>query len=149
MKIILLEDVKSLGKIGEIKNVADGYATNCLIPQKLAVVANDVNIILYRNQKVQAIKKVDAKHQAYQKIIKTLDKQKLEFFAKVSEKDNLFKAISNKDIILAVKDKFNLDLETKWFKTAANFKVLGKHKLIVTLPGKLKINLVIDIKSEN
>ncbi|MBT4349432.1 50S ribosomal protein L9 [bacterium] len=148
MKVILLEDIKSLGKIGDIKNVADGYATNCLIPQKLAVVASNTNIVLYRNQKVQAIKKVDAKQESYQKIMKTLDKQTLEFSAKVSENDNLFKAISNKDVILAVKDKFNLDLEIKWFKKAAHLKKLGKHKLSISFPDNNKINLIVNIKSE-
>ncbi|MBT7553099.1 50S ribosomal protein L9 [bacterium] len=148
MKIILLKNLDSLGQAGDIKGVSDGYAMNYLLPQKLAVVATEANIALHRNKQAQVEKQVEKKTSAYQKIAKTLDKQILAFFAKVSDKEILFKAINNKDIIKAIKDKFNLDIEDKWFKTAVHLKKIGKHQVAINFPDKNKINLTIDIKPE-
>ncbi len=147
MKIILLKDLP-LGKAGDIKAVSDGYATNYLLPKKLAVVATEANIAIYRNKKIQTEKAADQKQDNYQKLAKTLDKQSVVFTAKVSENDNLFKAISNKDVIDAIKERFGLELDDKWLKKNAHFKKLGKHSLAITFPNKTKITLTVEIKPE-
>ena len=149
MKIILLDNINGLGKTGDVKNVSDGYAINFLLPKKLAVVASLANLEHYRAQDAKIEKIVKQKVSNYQKIKKVLDKQIFEFEVKVSEKGHLFKAIHELDIIKAVKDKFNLALDKKWFKDPVALKETGKHDLVLQLPDDLNISVVIDIRPQD
>ena len=149
MKIILLEDIKSLGKRGDIKNVTDGYAGNFLLPQKKAVVASSNNVIRYQTQQAKSEQKVSQQIINHQKIKKVLDKQVLIFEVKVSEKGHLFQAIHELDIIKAIKAKFNLDLDKKWFKTTVALKEIGKHHLVLQLSCDLGISILIDIRPQD
>jgi large subunit ribosomal protein L9 len=149
MKVILLDNINGLGKTGDVKNVSDGYATNFLLPKKLAVAASPANLEYYRAQAATAEKVIAQKISAYQKIKKILDKQVFEFTVKVSDKGHLFKAINNKDVIEAVKSKFNLDLDKKWFKNPVALKDLGQHNVILQLPDDLQISVVIKIRPQD
>lgn len=146
MKVILLETIPALGQEGEVKEVADGYATNYLLPNKKALLAT--------GQNVSHLKAVADKHQADSqavlakaaKIRKILEEQTLEFSGKVSEKDNLFSAIHNSDIIGEIKKKFGVTLDEKWFGGQRSFKHIGEYKTSIYLPGNQKFSINIKIK---
>lgn len=148
MKVILTENIKSLGNKGDIKDVSDGYANNYLLPQSKAVLANQANIDTYqasynKNQAVLSDQEIK-----YAKIALTLNKQSINFTAKVSDKNTLFKGISTSDIIDEVKNKFNLDISQNWFVKPNLLKDLGKHNVFLRLPNNQLINFFINIKAQ-
>ncbi|MBT4209980.1 MAG: 50S ribosomal protein L9 [Candidatus Komeilibacteria bacterium] len=148
MKVILTEDIKSLGLKGDIKEVSDGYANNFLLAQDKAVLASPANIASFQAQQNKADAKVSAQEENYQKIAKTLNKQSISFTGKVSDKNTLFKGISTNDIIAEVKNKFNLEIHDNWFVKPSLLKELGKHNVFLRLPSNQLISFFINIKSE-
>jgi len=145
MKVILTENIKSLGVRGDIKEVSDGYASNFLLAQGKAVLASKTNINNLQAQQNQVEAKVEAQQDEYLKIAKTLNKQSLFFTAKVSDKNTLFKGISSSDIIAEVKNKFNLEINSNWFVKLSLFKELGKHNIFLRLPNNQLISFFINI----
>jgi len=147
MKVILLETIPALGQAGEIKDVADGYATNYLVPQKMAILATAQNMA-----KTKAVADKQASQNADQlakaaKIRQILEGQTLEFTGKVSEKENLFSAVHNSDIIGEIKKKFGVSLDEKWFGGQRSFKHTGDYKTSIYLPGNQKFSINIKIKA--
>lgn len=148
MKVVLLQNLASLGQKGDIKNVSDGYAINFLLPQGKAVLATDENI---KQLKAKINKKeADNKEQTqfYNKIVKTLHKQTMTLSGKVSDKETLFQGVGPKDIINAIKQNFNLDINEKWFRDTAVIKKIGRHEIILNLPNNIQISFYINIKAE-
>lgn len=107
MKVIFLQDVKGKGKKGEIKNVAEGYARNYLIPNKLAVEATKGNLSTLDAQKKSEQKKAAEELEKAKKFKEELEKTTIEIKAKAGEGGRLFGAISTKQIgdILAKQKK--------------------------------------------
>jgi len=148
MKVILTENIKSLGVRGDIKEVSDGYANNFLLPQAKAVIASPDNITSFKAQKNNVAAKLDAQEENYQKIARTLNKQSISFTAKVSDKNILFKGISSSDIIQEVKNKFNLEIHDNWFVKISLLKDLGKHNVFLRLPNNQLISFFVNIKAQ-
>ena len=145
MKVILLENINSLGNKGEIKEVSDGYALNFLLPQKKAILATEGNVNSLQAKKEKIGVKAQEQTDNYKKIARTLNKQTLNFSGKVSDKDNLFESVSAKDIIKAIKEKFNLDISEKWLTKTFQFKEVGKHNVYLRLPSGELISVFINI----
>ncbi len=148
MKVILLENIKSLGNKGDIKNVSNGYAMNFLLLKNKAVLATLDNISKQKDNYEKVYNKVEKQKDNYEKIFKVLNNITISFIGKVSEKEHLFQAIHIKDVINYVKNNFNLDLNEKWFKGNISLKILGKFPISLKLPNKNTINMFIEIKSD-
>ena len=104
MKVILLEDVKSLGKKGEVVNVSDGYARNFIFKKNLGLEANGKNLNDLKLQK-QNEEKVAQEHlEAAQELAKKLEAAKVELKIKTGEGGRTFGSVSSKEIAIAVKD---------------------------------------------
>ena len=134
MKVILLENIASLGNKGDIKDISDGYASNFLVPAGKAAIATMENVQRVQAKANKVVKQQKARDTAYDKVFKSLNKQNLVFSGRVSDKDNLFKGVSNKDIIVEVKEKFNLEINDNWFARPVSFKKVGKHSVELQLP---------------
>jgi large subunit ribosomal protein L9 len=147
MKVILLETIKSLGVKGDVKEVSDGYAINYLLPHKKAALATTSTVGSLQAKEAKIQKQAEGQSDEYQKIVKTLSKQSIGFSRKVSDKETLFKGVSIKDIILEIKNNFNLDINTKWFKDSAVIKTLGRHEVFLNLPNNKTISFYINIKA--
>lgn len=147
MKIILLKDVEKLGKKDEIKNVADGYARNFLIPKKLAVLATENEL-----KKLEARKKIEAQKaeeelKIYQEIASNIDGIELEIPAKVSEDGRLFGAITAARISDLLKQK-NFDIGPKQIKIDKPIKELGEYEATIEFPHGLESKIKIIITTE-
>ena len=147
MKVILLENISSLGVKGEVKEVSDGFASNFLIPQGKVILATADNLVKLKAQANRVVVKKQEQVDAYQKIWQTLNKQTLNFSGKVSDKNHLFKGVSIHDIITAVKEQFNLDVHEKWLVNPSLFKTVGRYSVVLKLPNNQELTFFINIKA--
>lgn len=127
MKVILLEDVKGTGKKGEIKEVKDGYARNCLIAKKLAVEATPANINLLEGQKASAQHKIDVEIANAKDIAAKLEGKTVKISAKGGTSGRLFGSITGKDISAQLKKQFNLDIDKRKISVNGDIKAFGGY----------------------
>jgi large subunit ribosomal protein L9 len=147
MKIILLENIASLGLKGEVKEVSDGYAVNFLLPQAKATLATPTQLAKLKAEVDKQASQVAAQGESYEKIKRVLNQQTLGFSGKVSTKNHLFKNILIHDIIEDVRKRYGLDLHQNWFKGTVALKTVGRQELKLQLPNKEIISLFINIKA--
>jgi large subunit ribosomal protein L9 len=98
MKVIFLQDIKNIGKAGEIKDLSEGYARNFLFPKKLALEANAENMKVYENQKLIEKKKYEQLIKDAHTLKEKLEKASCTITVKVGEDDKMFGSVTNSDI---------------------------------------------------
>lgn len=147
MKVILLDNIASLGRKGDIKHVSDGYAMNYLFPQGKATPATASNISEHIGRTEDDDLLLQEKDRLYNKIKRTLDRNTINFSAKVSDNNILYQGISILTIIDAIKESYGFDLNSSWFSGVRLLKELGRHRLNINLPNGGKVVLYIKIKS--
>lgn len=146
MKVILLEDVKSLGKKGEIVNVSDGYARNYVLPKKLGVEANSANMNDLKLQKANADKVAQEQYEAAQELAKVLETKEVVLTMKSGEGGRAFGSVSSKEIAAAAKSQCGLELDKKKIQLPEAIKALGAYEVSIKLhpkvTGKLKVKVL-------
>ena len=145
MKVILLADVKKLGKKDQTIEVSDGYAVNFLFPRKLAVQVTKKSVEVLENQQEQR-RENDAKMKAdAQELAKRLDEITLIFKVKTGREGKLFGAISLKQVAEELNKEFNIEIDKRKFVDKGPLDVLGFHHLSVELYkgvfGKVHVQL--------
>lgn len=148
MKVILLQDVKSLGKKGEIVNVNDGYARNFILPKKLGVEATGKNLNDLKLQKNNEKKVAQENLEAARKLAEELSAGKVELFIKVGEGGRTFGSVSSKEIAAAVKDQMKFDVDKKKIQLKEAIKSLGTHMVAVKLHPAVTAELKVVVKEE-
>lgn len=143
MKVILLEDVKGLGKKGQIAKVSDGYARNLLLPKKLVKEATDANIReLERQNAVNAARRAEDLESA-QAMAKRLALLKVTIESKSGEGGRLFGSITSKDIADALEAQHKIEVDKKKFLMDGPIKQAGEHiieiKLYPEVTAKLRV----------
>ncbi|MBL7155452.1 MAG: 50S ribosomal protein L9 [Candidatus Portnoybacteria bacterium] len=147
MKVILLEDVPNLGKKNEIKKVADGYARNFLIPNKLAVLATKSALVKLEEQKKIETEKAEEELKIYQELASQIDGLELEIPAKVAEEDKLFGAITTSQIAEKLKEK-NFEIKKEQIKLEEPIKEIGEYEAIVEFPHNLETKIKVIVVEE-
>ena len=145
MKVILLQDVKKMGKKGDVIEASDGYARNYLFPRKLAEEATANALHVVNAKKENERKKKLAELEAAQKLAAELKGKEVTINAKAGDSGRLFGAINNKDVAEAINIEFNLSIDKK--KVVVNtIKVAGTYEVEVKLypevSTKMKVNIV-------
>lgn len=148
MKIILLQDVKSLGKKGEIVNVNDGYARNFILPKKLGLEANGKNMNDLKLQKNNEAKIAKEHLEAAKETAKQLEAGKVEVAIKVGEGGKVFGSVSNKEIAAEVKKQLGLEIDKKKVQLKDALKTLGTHKVPVKLHPEVTAEVTVEVKEE-
>ena len=133
MKIILLEDVKSLGKKGEIVTVSDGYARNMILPKKLGLEATSKNLNDLKLQNQHAEKVAQENLEAARNFAKELKDKKVEVKMKAGEGGRTFGSISTKEIAEAAKKQLGLELDKKKMILKDPIKSLGTYEVQIKL----------------
>ncbi len=148
MKVVLTKDVKNLGKAGEVKEVADGYARNFLFKNNLAVLATKQAVL-------QAEKKREAEQRKREELLKELKSKaekinglKLKTFLKVSDDGGVFGSVSAQDIVDLVSQKTGITLETKNIVLEKKIKTLGEHKIKVKLSPEVEAEFTLVVEKE-
>ena len=146
MKVILLQDVKALGKKGEVVNVNDGYARNFILPKKLGVEANGKNLNDLKLQKNNEAKVAQEHLDAAKKLAEELKAGKVVLTMKVGEGGRTFGSVSSKEIAEAVKEQMHLDIDKKKIQLKEQIKTLGTHIVSVKLHPEVTAELKISVK---
>ena len=148
MKIILLEDVKSLGKKGEIVNVSDGYARNAILPKKLGVEATSKNLNDLKLQNQHADKVAAENLQHARELAKEIEEKKVMVKIKTGEGGRIFGSVSTKEIAQAAKEQTGLDLDKKKMQLPESIKALGVYEVPVKLHPQVTTKLKVQVVEE-
>lgn len=148
MKIILIEDVKALGKKGEIVNVNDGYARNFILPKKLGLEATGKNLNDLKLQKANEEKVAQQIWDEAKELGKKLEAGKVELAIKIGEGGRAFGSVSSKEISVAVKEQMGYDIDKKKIQLKDAIKALGTHMVPVKLHAKVTAELKVVVTEE-
>lgn len=146
MKVILLEDVKSVGKKGELVEVSDGYARNFIFKKKLGIEAtpknlNDLKLKKQNEAKVAAENLADAK--AFAEEIET---KSVELAIKAGQGGKAFGSVSTKEIAIAAKEQLGYDLDKKKMQLKEPIKNIGTYMVPIRLHPKVTAELKVIVK---
>lgn len=134
MKIILRKDHSTLGKIGDVVEVKDGYARNYLIPRNIAFAANEGNLKTLEEEKKQAVRRTEKERKESEKIIAELAKLSITISMKVGEDEKLFGSVTSQMIADEVAQK-GVSLDKKSIELEEPIKALGIYDVPVRLAG--------------
>lgn len=146
MKVILLEDVKALGKKGQVVNVSDGYARNLLLPKKLGVEATGKNMNDLKLQKAHEDKVAQENLDAAKAFAEELKGKQVDVGIKVGEGGRTFGSISAKEIAEAAKAQLGYELDKKKLQLSAPIKELGTTMVPIKLHPKVTGELKVVVK---
>jgi len=147
MKVILLKDIKSVGKKGDVVNAADGYARNYLFPRKLAEEATDTSMHILNKKNETERKKKTSEIEDAQKIANDLKDKVVKIIGKAGENGKLFGAITNKDIATALSKQLNLDIDKKKIVTET-IKLLGTYEVEVKIYPEISTKIKVLVCEE-
>ncbi|MBI2591589.1 MAG: 50S ribosomal protein L9 [Candidatus Brennerbacteria bacterium] len=145
MKVILLEDIKKLGKKFDVKELKEGYARNFLLPKGLIKIASDQALNELAKQKAVWEEKEKALIEQLKKSAEEIKKIKLEFSAKTGDKKELFGSISENEIKKALLEKGFSGVEIEIEKT---IKSLGEHPVKINFGKGIEAEIKINVRSQ-
>jgi large subunit ribosomal protein L9 len=147
MKVILKENVASLGKLGDTVKVSDGYARNYLIPKGLAVEADEKTLKVFAEQKKQILKQAEKIRKSAEATAAELQGLTLTIARRVGEQDKLFGSVNSKDIESALKDR-GLAIERKAILLDEPIKAVGEFPVQIKLPAGVTAEITICVVAE-
>lgn len=148
MKVILIKDVKGLGKAGDLVNSKDGYARNYLFPKNLAIEATEANLKKLEEKKSQEAAKIAQEQKEAQELKVKIEKLTVEIKAKGGTGGKLFGSITSADISNELKKQHKIDIDKRKIELKENIKSVGltevEVKLYTEISAKLKVNVTIE-----
>ena len=148
MKVILKENVKSIGKKDEIVNVSDGYARNFLFPKNLAVEANTANLSKLKTKKdSESFKKNQEKEEALA-LAQKMEKVRLRFNVKTGENGKDFGGVSSKEIAEKLEKEYSFKVDKKKIELKEAIKTIGITKVSVKLYESVIANVNVEVIGE-
>ena len=148
MKVVLLEDVKSLGKKGDIVEVSEGYARNFIIPKKKGVEANQENLNTVKLQKANEEKIAKEKLEAAKELAAKLNEASVSLTIKGGKDGRTFGSVSSKEIEEAIKSQLGLEIDKKKLVIAEPIKTFGNHEVKVKLHKDVTAALKVKVGEE-
>lgn len=145
MEVVLLEDVKALGKKGQIVKVNDGYARNFILPKKLGVEATSKNLNDLKLQKANADRLAAEQLAAAQELGAKLEKSAITLQIKAGEGGRAFGSVSSKEIAKAIEDQLGLAIDKKKLVLPEPLKTFGTHEVPVKLHKEVTAKLAVKV----
>ncbi len=157
MKVILLENIKSLGQKYDIKNVSDGYARNFLIPRGLAKISTETAVKEIKKQKEELSNRQDKLKSAVEKTAEKLSGKEFHFYPEVGEKHEVFSAIGKKDVKKSIEDFLTFipaDFKKEIFdkikiNLPRSIKTLGNHQVEIEIGSGKKIEISVVLNNNS
>lgn len=145
MKVIFLKDVKGSGKKGEIKNVADGYARNMLLPKDLAVEATPENLNKLQGQQASAQHKVDVDIQNAKATAEKLKDHKVIITAKAGSNGKLFGSVTAGNVAEAIEKQFGVKIDKKKIVLSTDIKNFGSYTANIKLYNGISEKIDVEV----
>lgn len=145
MKVILLQDVKSLGKKDEIVNVSDGYARNFVLPKKIGIEATPKNLNELKLKKANEDKVAAEKLAAAKELAEKMDKESITLSIKVGEGGRTFGSISSKEIAEAMKSQLGYDVDKKKIIMKDAIKNIGSFTVGIKLHTSVTAEMAVKV----
>lgn len=149
MEVILLQDVKSLGKKGEVVKVNDGYARNFILPKKLGIEANGKNMNDLKLQKANEEKIAAENLAAAKALAEELKDKEITLKLKLGEGGKTFGSVSSKEIAEAAKEQLGYDIDKKKIQLKESIKSLGVHNVAIKLHPKVTAELKVKVQEQS
>jgi large subunit ribosomal protein L9 len=143
MKVVLRQDVENLGEKGSVKNVADGYARNYLIPKRLAVVATPGELKVVATNEAVKQRKVQRQEQELQGLAERISGQRIVFEARAGSNGRLFGSITNGDIAEKLSAAVGTEVDRRKIVIDEPIRTTGEHPVAVNLVGKLRPQVIV------
>lgn len=148
MQVILKENLKNLGKVGDIVSVKDGYARNYLIPRGLAINATSKNLRALEHAKRVVMEKAKKLVNTAQSLAEKISATDITIKAKAGEEDKLFGSVTAIDIAEALKEK-GLEIDRKKIVIEEPIKRLGQHTVYVKLHPEVTAQLIVKVERQD
>lgn len=146
MDIVLLEDVKALGKKGQVVKVSEGYARNFILPKKLGVEATSKNLNDLKLQKANTDRIAAEQLAEAKQLAEAIEKTPITLAIKAGDNGKAFGSVSTKEIGKAVQDQLGLEIDKKKLVLSEPLKTFGTHEVPVKIhrevTAKLKVTVV-------
>ncbi|ADL08961.1 50S ribosomal protein L9 [Thermosediminibacter oceani] len=145
MKVILLQDVKSLGKKGDLVNVADGYARNYLFPKNLAVEATPGNLAKLEQEKKARENKLAKEKKEAEELAQKIKKGTVTLKVKAGEQGKIFGSITSKDIAEALRQQYGVEIDKRKVQLDEAIKSLGSYEVTVKLHPEVEARIIVRV----
>ena len=146
MKVILLDNIKGVGKKDEVINASDGYARNFLFPKKLAIEANSENMAKLKAKENSSMYKKSVEKEDAQKLAETLKSILVKISVKTGENGKIFGSITSKEIVDSLKEQHKIELDKKKIDLKDPIKTVGTFSVPVKLYegviGTLRVQII-------
>ena len=148
MRVILLENIKKMGSIGDVIEVKRGFARNFLIANKKALYASKENVLQVEKIKSELSKKDNEKKKEAKEIAEKINKK--EFIVKklVTENNELYGSVKPTEISKLIKEKNKLEIKPSLIQPVNEIKTLGKFKVKISLHSEVDAEIIIKVESE-
>lgn len=149
MKVVLLQDVKSIGKKGELVNVSDGYARNFLLPRKLVKEANAQAMNELKNAEAAREYKIKTETENAQKNAGALSGKTLKIYAKPGQSGRIFGSVTAKEIAEEIKKQFGIEVDKRKVVLPMDIKAFGTYNFDVKFYGGITASMSVAVCEKN
>ncbi len=149
MKVILLQDVDGLGKVGELKDVANGYARNYLLPKKLAAGATPQLLANYQQRIAAEQRKIEKQNEQNRQQAERLGQVTLTFRARVGRQGRLYGSITSQDIAAGLRESEGIDINRRVIELPDPIRALGTYHVPIKLAQKLAPEITVNVVDES
>ena len=148
MKVILLQNIKGLGQIGDVKNVSDGYAKNFLLPRKMIKLATNESLKEVGSLKKKLASMQEIEKKSAQEAVEKLKDLVIELPKKATKTGKLFAGIDSEDLVKAVKKTSGVDLKEEMIGYEGPIKHIGEHLIDINILPDVKTQVKVVVKAE-
>ena len=148
MKVLLIKDVKSLGKKGEVKEVKDGYGKNFLIGKGFARSATEEILAQHASDELIVAENLEKEVAALKVIAAELDKAEIIITKKLGQNGHLFGSVTKDEVATALKEQHGIEIDKKHINEKSSIKTIGEHDLDFKLGHGLHATLHVDVQGE-
>ncbi len=148
MKVILLQDIKNVGRKEQIIEANDGYARNYLFPKKLAIEASKDNMLKLQAKRTSEENKKKAEIEANREIAKKIEKMELQIKVKAGENGKIFGGITAKEIAEELKKQYKFEVDKKKVVLKETIKNLGRFTVEIKFGDGINAKLALNIQGE-
>ncbi|MCD6433950.1 MAG: 50S ribosomal protein L9 [Sulfurimonas sp.] len=148
MKVLLIKDVKSLGKKGEVKEVKDGYGKNFLIGKGFARHATPEILAQHASDELIVAKNLEKEVKVLKQVAAMLDQAEIIITKKLGQNGHLFGSVTKEEVALALEEQYNIKIDKKHINEKNAIKTVGEHDLDFKLGHGLHATLHVDVQGE-